>query len=68
MDLRTRLQAARRARSGTHLPHPQISVQQTSSLTLDFERPLALYVDGERWCTSRRCTITVEPDAVVLYV
>lgn len=67
MDVRTRLQAARRARTGTHVPHPQISVQQTDRVTLEFDRPLALYVDGEKWCTTRRCTFTVEPDAVVLH-
>ena len=67
MDLRTRLQAARRARTGTHVPHPQISVQQSAAVALEFERPLALYVDGEKWCTTRRCAISVEPDAVIVH-
>lgn len=67
MPLRARLQARRRARTGTHLPHPQLVALQARQHTAEFARPLHVRVDGVRWCTARSLTITVEPDAVTVF-
>lgn len=67
MGLRTRLQARRRARTGTHLPHPLIEARQAASTTLQFARPLDLWIDGVRWCRASDVTLTVEPDALVAH-
>ncbi|MDO8390132.1 MAG: hypothetical protein Q7V57_06560 [Actinomycetota bacterium] len=67
MTLRTRLAARARARIGVHLPHPQITSRQTPGTTVQFARPLTLWVDGERWIEAAELTITVEPDALVVH-
>ncbi len=68
MPWRVRRQAARRARTGTHLPHPQLRAWQTASIEIDFVRPLHLWVDDRRWRTASSVHVTVEPDAYVGYV
>jgi hypothetical protein len=67
MGLRARLQARRRARTGTHLPHPMITTSQVAAVSWTFAEPVTVRVDGRRWCTARSVTITVEPDALVVY-
>ncbi|MBI4884223.1 MAG: hypothetical protein HY826_09235 [Actinobacteria bacterium] len=67
MRRRARHAAARRARTGTHLPHPQLMASQVSELAVTFERPLVLWVDGRRWGTARDLSIAVEPDALIVY-
>ena len=67
MGLRTRLQARRRARTGTHLPHPLIEVRQAATAVLSFQRPLSVWVDGVRWQRATELTLTVEPDALVAH-
>ena len=68
MPARVRWQAARRARTGTHLPHPQLRTRQVAAIDLAFARPLHLWVDGRRWRRASAVTLTVEPDAYVAYV
>lgn len=68
MPSRVRRQAARRARTGTHLPHPQLSVAQLTAVELAFERPLHVWVDGRRWLTTDAVRLAVEPGAYVAYV
>ena len=65
---RTRWQAWRRARSGSHLPHPDLSITQTASIELDLGRAMVVWVDGIRWTTTDRLVLTVEPDAYRAYV
>lgn len=67
MPLRARRQALQRARTGTHLPHPQLTTAQASSFTATFDRPLVVWVDGVRWTTAATLTVTVEPDALTVY-
>lgn len=67
MTLRERLQARRRARTGTHLPHPRLTARSTSDWSADFDRPLRLYVDGARCGTVRRLRIVVVPDALIVH-
>jgi hypothetical protein len=67
MSLRSRRQARERARTGTHLPHPQLTTAQSASATATFERPLVVWVDGVRWGTASSLTVTCEPDALTVY-
>lgn len=67
MTWRARRAAARRARTGTHLPHPQLTARQLADYSLTFEKPLVIWVDGERWGTAAELQIAVEPDALTVY-
>ncbi|HNJ97707.1 MAG TPA: hypothetical protein PLV13_06260 [Ilumatobacteraceae bacterium] len=67
MPVRTRLQARARARTGTHLPHPQLATRRVAAATLEFDRPLDLWVDGAQWRRADRVQLTVEPDALTAY-
>ena len=67
MPWRARRAAAKRARTGTHLPHPQLSTRQVADYSAHFARPLVIWVDGVRWETASDLTVTVEPDALTVY-
>ena len=67
MPWRARRAAAKRARTGTHLPHPQLSTRQVADYSVQFARPLVIWVDGVRWETASDLTVTVEPDALTVY-
>jgi YegS C-terminal NAD kinase beta sandwich-like domain len=66
-SVRTRLQARARARTGTHLPHPELAASQTAAVEWRFERPLDLWVDGRLWCRASSAVLRVEPDALLLH-
>ncbi|MDA2954922.1 MAG: hypothetical protein O3B17_03685 [Actinomycetota bacterium] len=61
-----RLIASRRLRLGTHLPHPQISTHQTTSLELSSSALPNLFVDGQRFAKVSQISFTLLPDAVTL--
>jgi hypothetical protein len=65
MGVRTRLQARRRSRLGTHVPHPRIAVSQTRSLHLDLVTPLRVSIDGLAYGTTRTVELTVVADAYI---
>ncbi|HQZ35756.1 MAG TPA: hypothetical protein PK020_15130 [Ilumatobacteraceae bacterium] len=67
MPVRARRQARRRARTGTHLPHPQLHSTQSATASATFRQPLVLWVDGVRWGTAASITVTCEPDALTIY-
>lgn len=67
MPLRARLQARRRARTGTHLPHPSLHMRQVAVCEWRFDRPLDLWVDGVRWGRATEVTLRVEPDALLVH-
>ncbi|MFZ4721195.1 MAG: hypothetical protein ACOYMR_17335 [Ilumatobacteraceae bacterium] len=67
MGLRARLQARRRARTGTHLPHPQLAATSVKEWTGDFDPPLRLHLDGTRVGDVRHLRITVVPDALIVH-
>ncbi len=58
--------ASRRARSGTHLPHPDLEVRRVAAWTHDFERPRSGRLDGRAVGRGRRLSVRVEPDWFVL--
>lgn len=63
MPWRVRRQARRRARQGTHVPHPQITLTQTRATRLEFAVPLGVTIDGVSCGTTRTLELTVVPDA-----
>ena len=67
MPWRARRAAAARARTATHLPHPQLTTRQVAEYSVAFARPLVIWVDGMRWGSAAALTITVEPDALTVY-
>ncbi len=68
MSVRDRLRARGRLVAGTHLPHPAISVRQTSTAERTFERPMRVWVDGVAMGSTGSLRLTVEPDALVVCV
>ena len=68
MSVRDRLRARRRLPTGTHIPHPAITVRQTSEVGCAFERPLRVWVDGVPSGEATALRLVVEPDALVVCV
>jgi hypothetical protein len=68
MGWRGRLQARKRARTGAHLPHPQLTSRSMAEIDLQFGRPLVIWIDGVRVGTATRLKVVDEPDALTMYV
>ena len=68
MGWRERLQARRRARTGSHLPHRGLSLRSVPEIDLNFERPMVVWIDGVRCGTATRLIVNAEPDAFIAYV
>jgi hypothetical protein len=68
LPFRQRLLAGRRARSGSHLPHPGLKLHRTPSHTVESERDLMVHLDGVRSLRCRSAVIRVEPDAVLVHI
>lgn len=68
MSVRDRWRARSRVVHGAHLPHPQIEVRATPSVTLELDRPLQWWLDGRAWTTAASVELTVEPDALTVCV
>ncbi|MPY93874.1 MAG: hypothetical protein GEV08_12660 [Acidimicrobiia bacterium] len=68
LGLRDRLQARRRARTGDHLPHPQLATRRAARHELRFERPVAVWLDGTKVGMFREVDVACEPDALTVVV
>lgn len=68
LPLGDRLKARARLRTGAHLPHPGIEVRQVDAVQFDFDAPVPIWLDGERFGPARRLSIRVEPDAMTCVV
>ena len=68
MRVRDRWRARTRAVTGAHVPHPAIEIRQHRDLTVEFERPVTVWLDGRRWVSARRLELAVEPDALTVCV
>jgi diacylglycerol kinase family enzyme len=69
LAIRERFQARRRARTGSHLPHPAIRTARTAAIQFDLEPQLDVYLDGQRVATGARAiSLRVESDAVQVVV
>jgi len=62
------LAAGRRARSGTHVPHPRIRMRRVAAAQLSFDRPVPVRLDGAEVGSFRELSIRVEPDALTVVV
>lgn len=67
MPVRARWNARSRARTGTHLPHPQLEMRSTGEWHHRFARRVHLWIDGVRCGDVRELSVTVLPDALTLY-
>jgi len=67
MGVRTRLQARRRARTGVHVPHPQLSLRSSAEWQGAFDRPIGLWIDGEHVADVRAVNVVVQPDALIVH-
>lgn len=66
---RDRAEARRRARSGSHLPHPALTTSRVATAEMDLGRGLGVWLDGVRVARrARRVVLTVEPDALEVVV
>lgn len=63
-----RLKARSRLSTGTHLPHPGISVRRTSGVQLDVPAGASVWLDGEPIGPTRALSLRVVPDAVTVVV
>ena len=68
MSLTDRIKARRRLVSGTHVPHPDITVRRPRAAQFDFERPTKVRLDGRVIGSARTLSVRVEPDAVDLWI
>lgn len=56
----------RRARTGTHLPHPRIRERRAPAVQVGFGRPRWVWLDGERVARARHLSVRVAPAAAVV--
>lgn len=68
LGARQRLEARRRARSGTHLPHPDLVVRRSHQEVFESERPFTLYLDGQPVQRCQRVLLRVESDALTVHI
>lgn len=68
LGLTDRVKARRRLPSGTHVPHPLVRVQRAKAVQFEFERPVPVWLDGERVGEARHLSLRVEPDALICAV
>ncbi|MEZ5142739.1 MAG: hypothetical protein R2726_09515 [Acidimicrobiales bacterium] len=68
LPLRQRLQARRRATTGTHLPHPGIRTSRVPAFQADLDPALDVWLDGERIGRASALSVRVEADALTVVV
>ena len=68
LPVRQRLEARRRVRSGTHLPHPSLTTAKQRSGELDLGRRRGVWSDGRRVGTCRSLRYEVLPDICAVVV
>lgn len=68
MTLRERVIATRRARTGTHLPHPSIRVSRADRFGAARRRREPLFVDGKRIRRWSEVTVEIEPDELSVLI
>ena len=67
-SLGDRLKARRRLRTGTHVPHPAITVRRTDAVQIDLDRPTTIRLDGHSIGAARSLSIRAEPAAVDIWI
>lgn len=54
--------AAKRAKTGVHLPHPALSVKRVGAWEHTFDRPRSIWADGQRIGRARHLACRIESD------
>ena len=63
------LKVRARARTGSHLPHPGITERRSAAVQVALDRPLPVWLDGERVDRPvRNIAVRLEPDALTVVV
>lgn len=68
LDPVQRVLAWRRLASGTHVPHPDISIRRAPGHQIDLGRARPIRLDGTAVGSGRQLTIRVEPASLDVYV
>lgn len=68
LDSLDRRRARERARSGTHVPHPQLHESRVREMQIDDSGPLYLVGDGKPLVTTRSFKVSCLADAVTIVV
>jgi hypothetical protein len=68
LGLRDRLAARRRARTGSHLPHPGLRTSRSGRVELSFPDGVPVFLDGVAVGPARELMVHVEPDALTVVV
>jgi hypothetical protein len=63
-----RLRARRRLPTGTHVPHPDITVRRVRAQQETFDPPLHVWLDGVAVGEVHNLSLRVEPDALMVLV
>jgi hypothetical protein len=63
-----RLQARRRLRTGTHVPHPRIRTERSRAWQADFAPALDVWLDGAKVGCAKDIAVRVEPDALTVVI
>jgi hypothetical protein len=66
LPLGQRRQGRRRARSGSHVPHPDLTTRRITHVEVHHDRPMHLWLDGEQVGTATDFDIRCLPDALVV--
>lgn len=66
VPLNQRREAARRATTGAHLPHPALKVSRVPSWERTFSRPVMFWLDGVKRGRHRSVRVEVVPDALTV--
>jgi hypothetical protein len=59
---------AKRAKLGSHLPHPGITERRVPTASFTFDRPRQLWLDERRVGNVEQLTVTVVPDAFMVVI
>lgn len=68
MTLADRVRAHRRLAVGAHVPHPAIEQSRRPAFQTRFDRPTAVWLDGERIGVTTNLSVRIEPDALTCVV
>ncbi len=68
LGLVDRLKARRRLRTGTHVPHPEITVRRVRAQQETLDPPLRVWLDGVDVGEVHNLSLRVEPDAFMVVV
>jgi diacylglycerol kinase family enzyme len=69
LPLGDRFRARRRARTGTHLPHPALETSRQPAAQFDLTPALDVWLDGDRVARGcRELSVRVEPGALTVVI